>query len=338
MSTYEVVKKLGLLFLPAALIGRVLVAPLAAQSAAPVRVVAITFDDLPYVHAGEVGSQVSLAIAAEANRRILSTLRHFHAPATGFVIESRIRAIGPGAEQLLAGWNRDDYELGIHSFSHADANTLDIAGFEQEIVQGEVTIGPMTQRSGRRLRFFRFPFNHLGDSAEKQTAIMSFLASRGYKIAASTIDTSDYVFDAAFERALRERDNKMQEQIKRSYLDHTKKQIAYYAALNQQVLGFDPPAIMLLHLSRLNATTLASQLALFRKSGYSFVSLATAQSHPVYAEPLRSVTRFGPMWGYRWARDRHVRFDGSREEEAPDWVADYGAGKSVVVPKKNQQR
>ena len=314
------------------LIGLTLAVPLAAQEPTPARTVAITFDDLPYAQAGESSYDGSLAFASDANRKILSALKRFRAPATGFVVESRIRAIGPEADRLLAGWNRGAYELGNHSFSHADSNKSDIAGVEQEIVQGEATIGPLAQRAGRRLRFFRFPFNHVGDTPEKQAAILSFLAGRGYHLAASTIDTSDYIFNAAFERALRDHDKPMQDRIKQSYLGHTATQIEYYAGLNRQALGFEPPAIMLLHLNRLNAETIEAQLSLFRQAGYHFVSLAEAQSNRAYAEPLRSATRYGPMWGYRWASERHVKIDGSREEEPPAWIADYGAGKSVVVP------
>jgi peptidoglycan/xylan/chitin deacetylase (PgdA/CDA1 family) len=317
-------------FVSVALFAALLSVPLAAQTPTPVRTVAITFDDLPHADAGHQANPATLAAAAEANRKILAALKRFRAPATGFANESHIRALGAGAERILAGWNRGDYELANHSFSHADANTLDSAGIEREIVQGEATIGPLAQRAGRRLRFYRFPYNHLGDTAAKQSAALSYLTGRGYSLAASTIDTSDYIFDNAFERALRERDKPMQERIRRTYLAHTATQIAYYAGLNRQALGFEPPAIMLLHINRLNAATLAAQLALFRQAGYRFVSLAEAQSHPVYAEPPRWPTRFGSMWGYRWARERRVMVDGSREEEPPGWVVDYGAGKAVA--------
>jgi peptidoglycan/xylan/chitin deacetylase (PgdA/CDA1 family) len=289
----------------------------------------MTFDDLPHTpNDGSDPSAVSLGEAAESNRRILAALRRYRAPATGFVNERHIQTIGPRAARLLAGWNRGDYKLANHGANHADANTLDAAGIEREIVEGEATIRPLAERAGRKVRFFRFPFNHRGETAEKQAAVQSFLTARGYWLAASTIDTSDYIYDAAFQRALRERDRPMEERIKRAYLDHTARQIEYYAGLNRQALGEEPPAIMLLHVNRLNAATMQAQLAVFRKAGYRFVSLAEAQAHPVYAEPPRGVTRFGPMWGYRWARDRGVKFDGDLEQEPPVWVVNYGTGKA----------
>jgi peptidoglycan/xylan/chitin deacetylase (PgdA/CDA1 family) len=317
----------------ATLIGALVSFGAAAQIAPTGRTVAMTFDDLPMVNLGQEAQP--LAVAAEANRRILTALKRHRAPATGFVVESRIRAIGPGAHRLLTAWNRDRFELANHSFSHADANALDLSAIEREIVQGEATIGPMARKAGRSLRFFRFPFNHLGNSAEKQAGAISLLRTHGYELAASTIDTSDYLFDEAFTRALRERDSNMQGRIKQAFLDHTAKQIAYYAGLNRQALGYEPPAIMLLHVNRLNAATLEAQLALFKQAGYRFVSLTEAQTDPAYAQAPRLATRFGPMWGYRWAQDRGVKVDGSLEEEPPAWVAAYGAGKSVEFPQAN---
>jgi hypothetical protein len=196
----------------------------------------------------------------------------------------------------------------------------------------------MVRKAGGSLRFFRFPLNHLGNTAEKQAGAMSLLRAHGYQLAASTIDTSDYLFDDAFIRALRERDSDMQSRIKQAFLNHTAKQIAYYASLNRQAHGYEPLAIMLLHVNRLIAATLDAQLSLFRKAGYRFVSLTTALADPAYAQPPRVATRFGPMRGYRWARDRGTKVDGSLEEEPPLWVVAYGAGKSVEFPPANPQR
>jgi peptidoglycan/xylan/chitin deacetylase (PgdA/CDA1 family) len=294
------------------------------------RTVAITFDDLPMANPKQDAQP--LAAATEVNRRILAALKRYRAPATGFVNEIHIKDIGPGADRLLNGWNRGSYELANHGSSHADANAIDLPAIEREIIEGEATIGPLARKAGRALRFFRFPFNHLGDTAEKQAGAVAILQARGYQLAASTIDTSDYVFDKAFARALAARDSAMQAKIKQAYLDHTAKQITYYASLNAQVLGYEPPAIMLLHINRLNAETLDAQLALFRKAGYRFVSLTEAQADPAYAQPPRLPTRFGPMWGYRWARDQGVRVNGSLEEEPPNWVAEYGDAISVELP------
>ena len=35
------------------------------------------------------------------------------------------------------------------------------------------------------------------------------------------------------------------------------------------------------------------------------------------------VSKFGPMWGYRWARVLHKKVDGSKETEPPEWITKY---------------
>lgn len=325
MRSTAIIWHVALALCVAAMVGALVPLPSVAQDKSPDRTVAITFDDLPIVRSDQKADDFKFV--AKINRKILSTLKRHRAPATGFVVEDRLQAFGPKAEQLLAGWNRGQYELANHSFSHADANTLDLAGIEAEIVKGEATIVPLARQAGRSVRFVRFPFNHLGETAEKQAGVYALLSARGYTLAAATIDTSDYVFNEAYARAADERDKAMLKKIEAAFLDHTRLQIAYYADLNQQVLGYEPPAIHLLHVNALNAATLDDQLNVFREAGYRFVSLAEAQSDPAYSEPPEKATRFGPMWGYRWARDRGIKVDGYLEQEPPKWVSDYADGK-----------
>jgi peptidoglycan/xylan/chitin deacetylase (PgdA/CDA1 family) len=301
-------------------------APCTAAAQQPSRTVALTFDDLPYANATEAGRR-NAARALEANRGIQRPLKRYSIPAVGFVNESKVQALGAPATVILKSWNRGKFELANHGFAHADSNDLSIAGIEQEIDQGERTIKRLTQSAGRKLRWFRFPFNHVGDTEEKRVRAERALAQRGYRAAASTIDTSDYLFDQAYERALTGRDKAMQRKIEQAYLDHTREQIAYYAGLNAKVLGYEPPQVMLLHLNSINGATMDRIVGIFKTLGYRFVTLDAAQADPAYRRSPAVATKFGPMWGYRWARERRIRIDGSLEKEPPQWVADYAAGK-----------
>lgn len=286
------------------------------------RVVAITFDDLPY--AGE-GSRPSIDAAIVAQRHIVSVLRRGRIPATGFVNEDKVQALGPAGPRLLAEWNKGLLALGNHGYSHFDSNDLNVAWIEQEVVKGEATIRPMAVSSDRSIPFFRFPYNHLGETETKRLAIEKLLASRGYKLAASTIDTSDYLFNNAYERAFAKRDRTMMQRIEQAYLDYTRVQIAFYGELGRKVLGREAPAIILLHANRLNAATIKQLLGLFRSADYRFVSLAQAQADQAYSTMPTVATKFGPMWAYRWARERQVKVDGRLEQEPPAWISAYAA-------------
>ena len=94
-------------------------------------------------------------------------------------------------------------------------------------------------------------------------------------------------------------------------------------ALNKQVFGYEPPQVMLLHDNRLNADVIEQVLRLFQQKQYRFVSLEVAQSDAAYRTPETYITRFGPMWGYRWAAGRNVKVNGNLEPDPPKWISQY---------------
>jgi hypothetical protein len=108
------------------------------------------------------------------------------------------------------------------------------------------------------------------------------------------------------------------------YLSYTSAEVGYYAGLSKQIFGYEPPQVMLLHDNRLNADLIGQMLALFEKKQYRFVSLDRAQSDPAYQIPDTYITKFGPMWGYRWAAERGGKVNGKLEPDPPEWVLQYG--------------
>lgn len=295
------------------------------------RSVAITFDDLPY--AGAIGDTEGALTAAEVvllNARVRGVLQSHSVPATAFVVEATAEAVGDQAHPILRDWTSGGLSLGNHSYSHADTNGLDLAGIEQEVLRGENSIRPLMEEAGKPLRFMRFPMNHTGDTEEKRAGIEAMLQRLGYVAAASTIDTSDYVFERAYGAALLRSDDACAAAIRQAYVGHTAVQIDYYAALNLQVLGYEPPEIALLHLNRINADTLEDLLKLYTARGYRFVTLDEAHRDPAYVGASTFVSRHGPMWGYRWARERRVRVNGAAEAEPPEWLTRYAEGEAAA--------
>ena len=114
------------------------------------------------------------------------------------------------------------------------------------------------------------------------------------------------------------------QKLRLEYLTYTSTQIDYYAALNKQILGYEPPQVMLVHDNQLNADVIDQVLRLFENKQYRFVALAAAQADPAYQTPDTDITKFGPMWGYRWAKERNIKVNGSLEKEPPKWILDYG--------------
>ncbi len=263
------------------------------------RTVAITVDDLPY----------------DGNGRLLAAFREHRVPVTGFVIQKKVEDLGSRGTALLEEWIRHGFDLGNHTYSHPDINQLSVEQIQDEIVRGE---------AGRHPEYFRFPMNHTGDTKAKHDAVAAFLSGRGYRLATCTIDNSDYLFNAAYIRMLANKDEESARKLRVEYLAYTSTEIDYYAGLNRQVFGYEPPQVMLLHDNRLNADVIEQVLALFEEKRYKFVSLDAAQSDGAYRTPETYITKFGPMWGYRWANVRGVKVNGSLETDPPKWILEYG--------------
>lgn len=303
------------------ILGSALLLLFSCQSSFPQsRTVALTFDDLP------AAGTTDLTEVQSINRAILRALDRHHARAIGFVNEQKISLLSaPGqGREILALWVRHGNGLGNHTFSHADANLVTAEDFEREIISGEASAKMVLAPSGKQIQYLRFPYNHTGDTGEKHDAIAAFLARHGYKVADCTIDNSDYIFNAAYLKMLAKGDMQSAKRLREAYLAYTSVEIDYYAGLHRQVFGHEIPQVMLLHANRLNADLLDKILELFEKKHYKFVDLATAQSDPAYGTPDSFVSKFGPMWGYRWAKELGVRVDGNLETEPPDWIGKYG--------------
>ena len=188
------------------------------------RTVAITVDDLPYASVSAVSSSDAV-VAKEINRKILSALRHHHAPVTGFVIQKGLEDLGPTvAVQILRNWTRGKFDLGNHTYSHQDANQLSLAELEDEIIQGETGFVPLMRRAGKKPEFVRFPMNHTGETEQKHEKLTAFLTQRGYRVATCTIDNSDYLFNAAYVPMLAVHDSSAR-RLRMEYLSYTSAEI-----------------------------------------------------------------------------------------------------------------
>ncbi len=85
-------------------------------------------------------------------------------------------------------------------------------------------------------------------------------------------------------------DRSSQARLRREYLAFTAAQIDYFSHLNAEVLGYEPPEIVLLHDNQLNADLMDRILALYESRGYRFVTLAEAERDPVYQAPDTIIT------------------------------------------------
>src|SRR5205823_12247646 len=126
-----------------------------------------------------------------------TVLRVHGAQACAFVNEVRLQVQGETDARVavLKRWADSGVVLGNHTYSHADLNALTVDQYEDEIIRGEVVTRRLMEPFNPYPLYFRHPFTHTGDTAEKKQAVEGFLAASGYKVAPFTIENSDYIFN-----------------------------------------------------------------------------------------------------------------------------------------------
>jgi peptidoglycan/xylan/chitin deacetylase (PgdA/CDA1 family) len=180
-------------------------------------------------------------VSQNPHNALTYTFSRNHIPATGFVIEQRVYAIGvPVRRKILERWTPPGFDLGNHLYSHPDVNTLSVNQIEREISDGESTFGSLLKEKGRKVRtpqFLRFPYNHTGDTKEKHDAIAAFMAEHGYRLAPCTIDNTDYEFNVTYTLALERNDEATATKVRAAYIAYTAAEIDWW--IWKQLLSVD---------------------------------------------------------------------------------------------------
>ena len=284
------------------------------------RAVAVTIDDLPTVSA----VRRDLAETQRITNELTAALRRSSVPAIGFVNESKLRTNGEvdaSRVALLQTWLDAGLELGNHTFSHIDLHTSTVEEFERAILEGERVTRALLQKAGTLPRYFRHPFLHTGRDEATRTRVERFLGQHGYRVAPVTIDNYDYMFAAAYDRAIGKTDAALAQRVVVEYLDYMERVVAYYEQQSVAIVGREIPQSLLLHANALNAATFDRLAAMFRHRGYRFISLTEALKDSAYTSPDAYYGPAGITWLHRWALTQGVKssvFTG--EPVVPAWV------------------
>ena len=287
-----------------ALTALVLAAGLIPRAAAPARAVAVTFDDLPATPAGAVAADVTSL--AELTHKLLAAVHKHRIPAVGFVNEGQLFVANQGADalasrtDLLRMWLDAGLELGNHTYSHRDLNTMPFDQFQADVLCGEIVTRELTKQRGKRLRYFRHPFLHVGSSLEVRRAFEDFLVKHGYTVAPVTVDNDEFVYAAAYARALRSGDTAVARRIADDYLRYMEEVFTFFEDVSKRVTGREIPQVLLLHANTLNADRFDALAEMLKRRGYRFVSVEQALQDPAYRLRDEFVGAPGNSWFNHW--------------------------------------
>lgn len=317
-------------------------APLAwaadATATAVDRRIAITFDDLPWASLdpttplpahGSLPPRV-----ADGSMRLVRAIREAGTPAIGFVNSARLLVGGqPQADRiaLLNAWLDARLELGNHTATHVDLHAIGAQAYQEDVLACDRVLRPLLAKRSLQPRWFRHPYLRTGRTLEEKGAVDHFLGTHGYRIAPVTVTNSDWLWAAAYAKALDSGDTAIQAKLRAQYVPYLLRRVDYFERRSIKLLGYALPQVMLLHANALNAETYPDLVAGLRARGYHFVGLEEAMQDRAYQRAEAFTGALGTSWIHRWAtaEGKSWKFYGG-EPTSPQWVVDLaGVGQGA---------
>jgi peptidoglycan/xylan/chitin deacetylase (PgdA/CDA1 family) len=276
------------------------------------RRIAVTIDDLP-AQRGEL-KQIQ-----EITDRLLAEIAELQIPVVGFVNEGKLYKRDEVDERigLLRQWLEAGHELGNHTFSHRCDNSMPVEEYEEDIIRGESVLKMLMSEYDRELRYFRHPCLFTGPTEEYRSELNRFLDEHGYTVAPVTIDNSEWLIGAVYERARRDGNGGLADSLAATYVPHIEAVMEHYERMSMEFLGYEPPQIFLMHANELNAEYFDDLIEMLQARGYEFITLDEALKDSAYSLP-EAPNKRGVSWMHRWREAKGLEYD--PEPDAPEWV------------------
>jgi len=254
----------------------------AAEPRVPLKV-ALTFDDLPLNGALPPGAKPS-----DFARDTIKVLKKYRIPPSyGFINANKLERDPDGARALQI-WVNGGHPLASHTYTHLDLTKNSVEDFQHEILRNEPAL-ELLMPEGRKVggglhdwRWFRYPYLHEGDTLEKRRAVRTFLADSGYRIAQTTLDFEDYLWNSAYARCVGAGDEASIQWLRESYRTAARDFTRFQIRNSRAVFGRDIHHVMLLHLGAFSAHILPDLFSILDEEGFEIVTLEEAQSDAAY--------------------------------------------------------
>jgi len=292
----------------------------------PAREMAVTIDDLPTVSVVPLSPEGARRLTSD----LLASLRRHHVPGIGFVNEGKLYVDGvldSTRVALLQQWIDAGLELGNHTYSHVDLHRVSAEVYTADIERGETVTRDLLRKAGAQIRFFRHPYLHTGRDADTRQRVLALLQGKGYRVAPVSLDNSDYIFAAAFDRLNAAKDAGGAKNVVATYVDYMEAVAAYYEQQSERIVGREIRQTLLIHANALNAVAFDALAARFEARGYRFITLQKALEDDAYAAADEYFGPAGITWLHRWAlTQKKPSSIYAGEPDVPAWITKAAEG------------
>jgi len=291
--------------------------------------VAITIDDVP--NGTTFGKETYAS-------RLLTKLDSIKIPIAIFINEGKIQKTQDPekSSKLLDEWAKRDYiTLGNHSYSHSSYSEIGFDKFTEDVIKGEDRTRSLAKINRKELRYFRFPYNDLGNDSIQHHQMREFLKLNKYQITPFTVESSDWMYNYVYEYALSIGDFEKAKGIGEEYVLKTLEAFAYCEELSTQLYKRPIRQIYLCHDNAINADFLPKIVTLLKEREYKFISLESALKDKLYQQPDNYYNKWGISWLYRWMKEgeREKKMQSGPDTSAiKNWYNDVQkkSGKKIV--------
>lgn len=279
--------------------------------------IAMTIDDLPLN-----GPSVKIERLRKMTEKLLAVIKANEIPVVGFVNEGLLYAPNETDERIavLKMWTDAGVELGNHTFSHLGFKDASLDDFEDDFIRGESVTKILLKPN--KVRYFRHPFLQMGETRALEDSFRKFIDERGVKAVPITMDTMDWMFLAAYAKALNENDKALQKRVTDEYLKFVGLKIDAAEKNSNALFGRNIKHILLLHANELNADNFEAVVKIYKAKGYRFITVEEALKDEIYRFP----EKYAPTsdWLSHWAFSQGKKIE---TPSPPDFVQKIYQGK-----------
>jgi peptidoglycan/xylan/chitin deacetylase (PgdA/CDA1 family) len=286
----------------------------ASNATAPMRV-AVTVDDLP-AHSKLVPGTTRISVARAVLKALHDNgIRQAYGFSNGYMEKWE-----PGVNQVFKLWLEACYPLGNHTFDHTDLDKLSAQDYIANIAEMDrllQTYAPGEPLSRRRT--FRYPYLEEGDTLEKRDAVRNYLFRNGYRIAEETFDYTDYAWNDAYVRCVKQNDQKSVAWLKINIVEDAEWHLHAATSIAKLLFRRNVSQILVVHVGAFDAVMLDAILKDFRAKDVKFITLDEALRDPVYRIDPQFVSGEGKTFLEQIAAARHVDIRRFSAESVPGY-------------------
>ena len=116
-----------------------------------------------------------------------------------------------------------------------------------------------------------------------------------------TIDNSEWLFAAAYEKAFKNDSTRQMLSVGKAYIDYMRSKFEWYEKKSSEFFGRNIKHVLLIHANRLNSDYFEVLCEMIKKRGYKFISLEEALKDDAYKTKDTFIKNNGISWMDRWA-------------------------------------